>query len=193
VNKEFEDQLAGLGELTKDALAALDQQLVARAEVAAEANDAATLQEIADAVQAIRDEHAKRARAAEETRARVDHLMRSIRPEGSPAEEELVPDEPRPTSSAAASVDGTEKTEATDAFERAARRELEHEAKWGFRIHFGVYAAVQLLLFVIWAYTPHAHGGMPWFLYPLLGWGIGVVAHYIAMRAWIARGRPAHK
>jgi hypothetical protein len=78
-----------------------------------------------------------------------------------------------------------------ESFERAASKEGVDQAKTGFRIHFLVYLAVQVLLFAIWALTPHRGEVMPWFLYPLLGWGIGVVAHYAAMRAYVrSRVRP---
>jgi hypothetical protein len=72
-----------------------------------------------------------------------------------------------------------------DAFERAARRELVDGPRIGFRIHLGVYVAVQLLLVATWALTSYDDGtfGHPWFIYPLLGWGIGLVAHYMAVRA----------
>ncbi|MDD1671388.1 MAG: 2TM domain-containing protein [Methanomicrobiales archaeon] len=50
------------------------------------------------------------------------------------------------------------------------------EEKVGFYIHFSVYIMVNLLLITIW-YT--SGGGFPWFIFPLLGWGAGVVAHYI--------------
>lgn len=77
-----------------------------------------------------------------------------------------------------------------DAFERAAERELAERRRrrgkryrMGFRIHLRVYVAVQALLVVIWAVTATASGDWtPWFVYPLLGWGIGVVAHYSAVR-----------
>ncbi len=72
----------------------------------------------------------------------------------------------------------------TDPFERAARRERATLfARTGFRIHLAVYLGVQALLFVLWLAF---HGGnevVPWFVYPLLGWGIGLVAHYVAVRA----------
>jgi hypothetical protein len=78
-----------------------------------------------------------------------------------------------------------------DPFERAARRERTVElARTGFRIHLGVYIAVNLMLFVIWALTPHPSHVVPWFLYSVMGWGIGVVAHFIAMRGWIRAGGP---
>jgi hypothetical protein len=71
----------------------------------------------------------------------------------------------------------------TDPFERAAKQErAAAQARAGFRIHFGIYLAVNLMLVVIWATTPHAHEPLPWFVYPLMGWGIGLVAHFVATR-----------
>lgn len=55
--------------------------------------------------------------------------------------------------------------------EREARRILRRRA---FYLHLSVYLAVNLMIFVIWVL---AGGGFPWFLFPLMGWGIGVVAH----------------
>lgn len=69
-----------------------------------------------------------------------------------------------------------------DAFERAAHKELVVERRRGFRIHLFVYLAVQVLLFATWALTSNDGQVMPWFVFPLLGWGIGVVAHYFAVR-----------
>jgi hypothetical protein len=84
----------------------------------------------------------------------------------------------------------------SDAFERAAeraeaedrRRRRERSARGeraGFRIHATVYVAVQLLLVVVWAITGMGH---PWFLYPLLGWGVGLAAHYAAVRGSFSGG-----
>ena len=55
--------------------------------------------------------------------------------------------------------------------EREARQILKRRA---FYLHLAVYLAVQAMLFGIWAL---AGGGYPWFLFPLMGWGIGLVAH----------------
>ncbi|MEX2293274.1 MAG: 2TM domain-containing protein [Acidimicrobiales bacterium] len=55
--------------------------------------------------------------------------------------------------------------------EREARQILKRRA---FYVHAAVYVAVQIALVVIWAL---AGGGHPWFLYALIGWGIGLVAH----------------
>ena len=44
----------------------------------------------------------------------------------------------------------------------------------GFKSHLTVYLAVNLLLFVInLLKTPDSY----WFIWPLLGWGIGVLGH----------------
>ena len=37
---------------------------------------------------------------------------------------------------------------------------------------------VNLALFAIWRVTGH---GYPWFLWPLFGWGIGIVAHALSL------------
>lgn len=76
-----------------------------------------------------------------------------------------------------------------DAFERAASRERTEARRLGFRIHLWVYLAVNVLLVATWALTG---GSFPWFIFPLLGWGIGVVAHYAAIRpVSLSRERPA--
>jgi hypothetical protein len=54
------------------------------------------------------------------------------------------------------------------------------DAKNEFKIGLIVYVIVNLGLFGIYAMTNY--GGYPWFLWPLFGWGIGVVAHYFSMR-----------
>lgn len=50
------------------------------------------------------------------------------------------------------------------------------EEKKSFRIHFIVYLCVNALLVVIWAVTDRS---FPWFVFPLGGWGIGVLFHYL--------------
>ena len=67
-----------------------------------------------------------------------------------------------------------------DEFARAAFREQEarrirrHRA---FALHVAVWAATNIFLIVVWAMTG---AGYPWFLFPLFGWAIGVVAHGVA-------------
>jgi hypothetical protein len=82
----------------------------------------------------------------------------------------------------------------TDAFERAAeraetesrRRRHERSAKGqrkGFQIHAAAFVAGQILIFAVWILQWQTGGtAYPWFVYPLLGWGIGLAAHYAAVR-----------
>jgi len=54
------------------------------------------------------------------------------------------------------------------------------QAKRGFRVHFAVYLAVNALLVLIWALTSATYF---WPVWPMLGWGIGVVAHGVSVYA----------
>jgi len=49
------------------------------------------------------------------------------------------------------------------------------EARKGFYTHLIVYICVNIFLIIIWAFP--AGGGFPWFLFPLCGWGIGILFH----------------
>ncbi|HEX9681725.1 MAG TPA: 2TM domain-containing protein [Acidimicrobiales bacterium] len=65
----------------------------------------------------------------------------------------------------------------SDDFARAAFREREARQirrRRAFLVHAAIWAAVNAMLVSVWASTG---GGHPWFIYPLLGWGIGVVSH----------------
>jgi 2TM domain len=53
--------------------------------------------------------------------------------------------------------------------------------KRDFKTHVLIYVAVNAFLVVIWAVTS---GGFFWPIFPILGWGIGVVAN-----AWDVYGR----
>lgn len=50
------------------------------------------------------------------------------------------------------------------------------EARMGLRIHVGMYLIVNAGLVAIWWATGAAH---PWFVWPMLGWGIGIVGHVL--------------
>jgi hypothetical protein len=92
----------------------------------------------------------------------------------------------------------------SDAFERAAQREeAEHRRRGrerrargkrtGFRIHLTVYIGVQILLVAVWALQWQLGGtGHPWFVYALLGWGIGLAAHYAAVRDSLGDAAGSH-
>ena len=59
---------------------------------------------------------------------------------------------------------------------------LRAEVKLGFYIHVAVYSGINALLFFIWWFT----GGSPWFVFPLLGWGVGLLAHFLYAFAQIS-------
>ena len=52
------------------------------------------------------------------------------------------------------------------------------EEKVGFYIHFVIYIMVNSMLIVFWYLSAGGNlSSFPWFLFPLLGWGIGIVGH----------------
>lgn len=61
-------------------------------------------------------------------------------------------------------------------------------AKRGFFIHLAVYIAVHILLVLIWAFA--AGGGFPWFIFPIVGWGIGLLFHGLGVFVF---GRKSNK
>lgn len=87
-----------------------------------------------------------------------------------------------------------------DAFERATQRTADqrrerrrrHVAaanRKGFRIHATVFFWVQLLLVAVWALQWLLGGtAHPWFLYALVGWGIGLAIHYRVARKYTRSG-----
>lgn len=50
-------------------------------------------------------------------------------------------------------------------------------AKREFWVHFAVYVAVNAFLVLIWAMTSAEYF---WPIWPILGWGIGLVAHAVS-------------
>ena len=74
-----------------------------------------------------------------------------------------------------------------DAFQQAAlavqtekQRKRVAGLRTGFHIHLAVFVLIQLLLLAIWLSTG---SDFPWPLFVLLGWGTGVVAHGLGLRA----------
>lgn len=68
--------------------------------------------------------------------------------------------------------------------EEELRRKAEKiaEDKVGFQIHLGIYIAVNLFLIAIWYFTSFPHGSVfPWFIFPLFGWGVGIVGHFLGV------------
>lgn len=62
------------------------------------------------------------------------------------------------------------------------RRKAERRAnaKWGFYIHALVFVVVNAGLWVMAGWTTP---GRPWAIWPTLGWGIGLIAHGVAVFA----------
>ena len=52
------------------------------------------------------------------------------------------------------------------------------EARRDFVIHLIAYVGVNALLVCLWLFV--SGRGFPWFVFPLVGWGIGLVAHYFS-------------
>ena len=66
---------------------------------------------------------------------------------------------------------------------KIARRRV--EAKIGFYIHAGVFLLVNALLIAInMTKTP----GELWFIYPLAGWGIGLLLHFVLVFSEVSSG-----
>ena len=53
------------------------------------------------------------------------------------------------------------------------------EEKKGFFQHLAVYIVVNTMLVLIWAFADG--GGFPWFIFPLGGWGIGILFHFLGV------------
>lgn len=60
--------------------------------------------------------------------------------------------------------------------EQLARRRA--GAKLGWYTHAVIYAAVNLLLFLM---SSHGFGSRPWSIYPVLGWGLGLALHGVSV------------
>jgi hypothetical protein len=58
-----------------------------------------------------------------------------------------------------------------------AKAEARVKAREDFRIHLLIYALVNAMLWVVW-FLGGADVSEPWPIYALLGWGIGIVAHW---------------
>ena len=65
---------------------------------------------------------------------------------------------------------------------KAADQQLEREqARRGFTIHAIVYALVMTGLIIL---NLTVATGFPWAVFPLVGWGIGLTAHYLLGLRW---------
>ena len=54
--------------------------------------------------------------------------------------------------------------------------------KRGFFIHLTVYIVINIFLVIIWAVTGSISGfWFPWFIFPLAGWGVGLLFHCMSV------------
>lgn len=51
-----------------------------------------------------------------------------------------------------------------------------------FKGHFAAYLIMSLFFWAIWYFTGGRYydSGIPWPVWPMLGWGIGVLSHYVS-------------
>jgi hypothetical protein len=69
-----------------------------------------------------------------------------------------------------------------DEYKKAYREVRAEDEKRGFSVHLVVYVLVNAMLIAInLINSPESI----WFFYPLLGWGIGITAHYLGAVRWI--------
>ena len=59
--------------------------------------------------------------------------------------------------------------------------------KQGFYVHLTVYICVNIILVLIWLFP--AGRGFPWFIFPIVGWGIAVLLHGLGVGG--SRRKPA--
>lgn len=59
------------------------------------------------------------------------------------------------------------------------KRKGQGDRKKGFYRHLGLYVIANIILIIVWAQTGAESGPVPWFIYPLGGWGIFVIWNYV--------------
>lgn len=64
------------------------------------------------------------------------------------------------------------------------------QARRDFAIHLIVYLGVNAMLISLWLFVTGR--GFPWFVFPLGGWGIGLVSHYFTSRN-IGKGKAGRR
>ena len=57
----------------------------------------------------------------------------------------------------------------------------------GFKVHLAVYFIVIAFLWLLWAFLGYINDweySSKWPLYPMFGWGLGVLLHYFVVYRW---------
>ncbi|OBJ69547.1 DUF1707 domain-containing protein [Mycobacterium sp. 1274756.6] len=82
-----------------------------------------------------------------------------------------------------------ERIRRSDPLRRAAHRRAARRGVW---LHVAAYLAVSVLMIGIWAVSAAVTGaGYFWPVWPILGWGIGVVSHAVPVLSCAGTARPA--
>jgi hypothetical protein len=67
-------------------------------------------------------------------------------------------------------------------YERAEAEIRANEGRMGFYVHAAIYVLVNILLLTVnLVFVPT----ILWFFYPLIGWGIGLVMHFLFAVLWV--------
>jgi hypothetical protein len=64
----------------------------------------------------------------------------------------------------------------------------------GFKRHLAIYIVINLFFWILWYFSNDEDSGsntrgLPWPVWPMIGWGIGIVFHYIG--AYVSTGSNA--
>lgn len=80
----------------------------------------------------------------------------------------------------------------SQAYQMASRRV---KAKMGFYGHLASYVVVNGMLIGIYLLTAIAAGGLyyPWFVWPMLGWGIGLAFHFLGAFVFSSADSPYNR
>lgn len=51
----------------------------------------------------------------------------------------------------------------------------------GFKRHLATYIVINAFFWCLWFFTDHndTHAGVPWPIFPMLGWGVGLMFSYL--------------
>lgn len=58
-----------------------------------------------------------------------------------------------------------------------------------FKRHLGTYLIINGMFWLLWGFTDKHYTGIPWPVWPMLGWGIGLAFSY--MNAYVVRSGDA--